>query len=100
MRSAKGTTPAHGQVGTEKTPAPLFLGSGLFLYRSPVAKCGRQRCPAKGVASSLRPKSGLTDPLELADTPSNFLEIARNPELEPPNEQTIKNIPEMYFRRM
>ena len=52
----------------------------------------------EGIASSFKPKCGLTDPLELAGTPSNFFGIARNPGLEPPYGQSIINVPKMYFR--
>jgi hypothetical protein len=63
-----------------------------------VAACGHCRCPAEGGPSSLKPKNGLTGPQELADTPSSFLGIPWNPELEPPNAQSIINVPKMHFR--
>ena len=63
--------------------------------------CGYSRRPAGDTASSLRPKSGLTGPLELAGPIRKKFGIARNPGPEPPrkpNEKSHEGVSKMYFQ--
>ena len=53
---------------------------------------------SRGWSVLLEPKIGITGPLKLAGTPSNFLGVAWNPELDTPNAQSIVNVPKLHFR--
>ena len=54
---------------------------------------------SRGYTVLLEAEKWVNGPLELADPPQYFFGVAWNPRLEPPNEQSIINVPKMYFRR-
>ena len=61
-RCIKVTTPANGQIGTGKNTCSTHFRFKSFFEWSPEAACGLPRHTVEGVASSLKPKSGLTGP--------------------------------------
>ena len=53
---------------------------------------------SRGCTVLLEAEKWVNGPLELADPPQYFFGVAWNPRLEPPNEQSIINVPKIYFR--